>query len=168
FGCDPVRTADGPASVPGGVGGGNRAASDLSGTCPAFSVECEGASRPGDDLPEVPAQGARASLRERRSTGRRPEALPGGTADRGGALELGSRVVALAPAQSCGGSAGGGSADHCRADTRQCSVAGAAASRAARGDGTAGGTRVAGGRRGAGAGGGLPETGPLARCTGSA
>ena len=36
----------------------------------AVAVEHEGAARPGDDLPEVPAQGAGAALRQRRGAGR--------------------------------------------------------------------------------------------------
>jgi serine/threonine protein kinase len=41
----------------------------------------EGPARPGDDLPEVPGQGAAPAVRRRRSPGRRPGSLPGGRAD---------------------------------------------------------------------------------------
>ena len=62
-GGDPLRAADGPAAVPGGDGGGDGAASDSPGAGAAVAAEREGAARPGDHLPEVPAQGAAAALR---------------------------------------------------------------------------------------------------------
>ena len=55
----------------------------------AVAAEPAGAARPGDDLPEVPAQGAGAALRQRRGAGRRPDALRGGAADPGPARGLG-------------------------------------------------------------------------------
>src|SRR5260370_326655 len=52
-GGDPVRTADGPAAVPGGDGGGNDPASDLPGPGASVAAERQGAPRPGNHLPEV-------------------------------------------------------------------------------------------------------------------
>ena len=49
-------------------------------------------ARPGDDLPEVPAQGAGPALRDRPGPGGRPEAIPRRRADRGSAdPRLGAR-----------------------------------------------------------------------------
>src|SRR5438445_505590 len=113
-------------------------------------------------LDEVLAQGAGASLRQRRGAGRRPEALRRGTADPGSALGLGRAVMALGPAQPGGGSARSDGAGPVRAGPWRRVVAGAAAVRAARGDGTTGGAGVAGSGGRAGAGGGLAGAGPLA------
>ena len=55
----------------------------------ARAIEPESAARPGDDLSEVPVQGAAASLRQRRGAGRRPDALQGGAADPGPAPRAG-------------------------------------------------------------------------------
>src|SRR5256885_53594 len=57
-GSDPVRTADGPTAVPGGNGGGDRPAGDLPGPGAAVAAQRRGPPRPGDHLPQVPAQGA--------------------------------------------------------------------------------------------------------------
>ena len=78
-GGDPVRAADGPAAVPGGDGGGDVAAGDVPGAGAAVAAERRGAARPGDHLPEVPAQGAAAALRQRRGPGGRSSALPART-----------------------------------------------------------------------------------------
>ena len=86
-------------------------------------------------LDEVLAQGAGASLRQRRGAGRRPEALRRGTADPGSALGLGRAVMALGPAQPGGGSARSDGAGPVRAGPWRRVVAGAAAGRAARQEG---------------------------------
>ena len=57
------------------------------------------AARPGDDLPEVPGEGAGAALRLGRGPGRRPAAVPRRRADRGAAgpaLGAGHQVGAAA------------------------------------------------------------------------
>src|SRR5262249_60313226 len=82
-GCDPLRVADGPASVPGGDGGGDGAASDLPRTGAAVADESECAARPGDDLPEVSAQRSAAALRHGGGPGGRPPAVPAGRAHPG-------------------------------------------------------------------------------------
>ena len=56
------ETADGPAAVPGRDAGGDGAAGDRPGAGPAVAAERQGAARPGDDLPEVPAEGAAPAL----------------------------------------------------------------------------------------------------------
>ena len=61
------------------------------------------AARPGDDLPEVPGEGALQALRQRPRPGRRPECLPRGPADRGAARGTGRSAPAMVPAQSVGG-----------------------------------------------------------------
>ena len=49
----------------------------------AVAPEPRGAARPGDHLPEMPAQGAGEALRQRRRPGGRPAPIPSGGADRG-------------------------------------------------------------------------------------
>src|SRR5919199_4388641 len=82
-GSDPVRTADGPTAVPGGDGGGDRPAGDLPGSGAAVAAQRRGATRPGDHLPQVPAQGAAPPLRQRRGAGGGPSPFPGWGGDRG-------------------------------------------------------------------------------------
>ena len=60
-GGDPLRTADGPAAVPGRVGGGDDPTTPLAGPGAAVAVERQGAARPGNHLPEVPAARNRGS-----------------------------------------------------------------------------------------------------------
>ena len=63
---DPLRAADRPAAVPGGDRPGHAAAGGRTTTrSPPAAAAAGGAARPGDDLPEVPAQGAGAALRQR-------------------------------------------------------------------------------------------------------
>ena len=53
---------------------------------PAAAAQCVDPARPGDDLPEVPGEGARRSgMRSAAALGRRPGAVPGGRADPGAA-----------------------------------------------------------------------------------
>src|SRR5262249_4823080 len=68
--------------------------------------------RPGDDLPEVPAEAALRPLRKRPGTGRRPGPLPGRRADRGPAgefLRALAAPVGTAHAPGGGGTLGAGS-----------------------------------------------------------
>ena len=65
-GRHPLRNAHGQAAVPGGDGRGNGAAGDRRGAGAAVAVEPESAARPGDDLPEVPAQRSRSGGMPRR------------------------------------------------------------------------------------------------------
>ena len=60
-GGDPVRVPDGPAAVQGGDAAGHAAAGGRATSRCRRAVATEGAARPGDDLPEVPAEGAGAS-----------------------------------------------------------------------------------------------------------
>src|SRR5262249_41641554 len=56
------------------------------------------APRPGDDLPEMPAEGTGQALRERWGTGRRPAAVPGRQTAPCPAGGPGGAAVALGPA----------------------------------------------------------------------
>src|SRR5262249_40633845 len=149
--------ADGPAAVPGGDGGGDGDAGGLPGPGAAVAAEPQGAARPGDHLPDVPAQGAGAALRQRPGAGRRPPPLPRRAADPGPAGGLGRAVRALGPPQPGGGGAGGGGAGPGRAGDRRRLLAAAAAVRAARGGGPSGGAGVGGGESGPGERGGPAE-----------
>ena len=82
-GRDPLRDAHRPAAVPGHDAGGDRPAGHPRGAGPPFAPPAEGPARPGDDLPEVPGQGAAPALRQRRRPGRRPRPLPRRRADPG-------------------------------------------------------------------------------------
>src|SRR5262249_48770842 len=84
-GDDPVRTANGPAAVPGGDGAGNGAAGDLPGAGAPVAAERDRPARPGDRLPEVPLQGAGAPLRHGRRAGGRSRPLPARRGHRGAA-----------------------------------------------------------------------------------
>ena len=65
-GGDPLRVPDGPAAVQGRDAAGHvlQVVSRRAGA--AAQLQREGAARPGDDLPEVPAEGAGAALRHGR------------------------------------------------------------------------------------------------------
>src|SRR5205085_7214289 len=65
----------------------------------AEGVEREGGPRPGDDLPEVPGQGAGTEVRQRAGAGGGPGALAARRADRGPARGENDAAVALVPAQ---------------------------------------------------------------------
>src|SRR5262249_39708056 len=68
------------------------------GPAPAGAPQAKGAPRPGDDLPEVPAEGSREALCHGRRIGRGPPALPGGRADPGAAdARLGAHGQVGAP-----------------------------------------------------------------------
>ena len=103
-GRDPLRAAHRPAAVPGRDGAG-----DASGRwsrdepVPPVAAEPEGAARPGDDLPEVPAEGPAAAVRRRRGAGRGPAAVPGRRADPGAAGRPAGAGLAVVPAEPGGG-----------------------------------------------------------------
>ena len=69
---DPVPGVDGPAAVPGRVAARDAQAGHLQrGRAPATAATgC--AARPGNDLPEVPAEGANETIHQCRRTCRRP------------------------------------------------------------------------------------------------
>ena len=73
-----LRAAHGPAAVPGGIGGGDAAPGDHPGPRAAVATEREGAAGPGDDLPEVPAEGTAVAICRRRRAGGGPPPLPQG------------------------------------------------------------------------------------------
>ena len=65
-GGHPLRAADGPAAVPGrDVDGDARAGARTQEPVPPRRLRAEDAARSGNDLPEMPAQGAGAALRQR-------------------------------------------------------------------------------------------------------
>ena len=84
-GGDPVRTADRPAALPGARRAGHARTGAVAGPGAAAPPAAEDAARSGDDLPQMPPEGAAAALRKRRGPGRRPAALPAGPADPGAA-----------------------------------------------------------------------------------
>ncbi len=100
---------------------------DLPGAGASVAAERQGAARPGNHLPEVPAQRAGAALRQRRGAGRRPTALRRGTADPGKARGPGRAIMALGPAQPDGRGAGGDGAGFGWAGERRRGVATSAA-----------------------------------------
>ena len=63
---DPLRDAHRPAAVPGAKPDGDAPAGHLRGAGAAVAAPAAGATRPGDDLPEVPRQGARRGDTPRR------------------------------------------------------------------------------------------------------
>ena len=69
----------------------------------AAAVAAADAARPGDDLPEVPAEGAGQALCLGAGPGGRPATLPGGRADLGAAGGAGRAGLALVPAESSRG-----------------------------------------------------------------
>jgi hypothetical protein len=90
-GRDTLRNADGPAAVRGGKRPRHAGANSLAGPGAAAPAHREDSARPGDDLPDVSAQGARAALRLGRRACGRPAALsrqragPGSVRDDSGA-----------------------------------------------------------------------------------
>ena len=105
-GSDPVRTADGPAAVPGGNGGGDVAAGDFPGPGAPVTVERAGAARPGDHLPEVPGEGAASALRQHRRGPRgRSSSIPAERTDRGMPRGIVGTRAAVDKTQSDGRSA---------------------------------------------------------------
>ena len=68
----------------------------------AVAAAAQAAPRPGDDLPEVPAEGAGAAVCQRPGPGRGPAAVPRGPADPGAAEPLGRAGLAVVPPQPRG------------------------------------------------------------------
>ena len=101
-----VRVPDGPAAVRGAAArrSGQRAERRAGA---AVASGAEGAARPGDDLPEVPEQGAGPALCQRRGAGRRPAAFPGGRADPARPVGAVERAVEVGAAAAGGGGAAG-------------------------------------------------------------
>ena len=151
------ETADRPAAVPGGDGGGDDTAGDRRGAGAAVAAERQGAARPGDDLPEVPAARSRSGATRARRRWRRTSAGSGGARrSRPGPGPAGAAgPVAAAPAVPGGGLVGdvaGGRPGR----WRPLAVVGGACDRT-------GAWRTTCGRRPAAAGGGLVRRGPRAR-----
>ena len=63
-GRHPLRAADGPAAVPGGDAAGHAPAGAARRAGAAAAVAAADAARPGNDLPEMPAQGGSTALRD--------------------------------------------------------------------------------------------------------
>ena len=80
-GHDPLRDAHRPAPVPVGLDARDPRAGALAGAGPAPSAAAVGARRPADDLPEMPAEGSAATIRQRGGPGRGPRPLPVPPAD---------------------------------------------------------------------------------------
>ena len=92
-----------PAAVPGGHGDGHRDPGHQRRAGPAAAAQCVDSARPGDDLPEVPGEGAGQAVRLGGGAGGGPAAVPGGRADRGAAgRRLGARGQ-VGPAAAGGG-----------------------------------------------------------------
>ena len=106
-GGDPVRVPDGPAAVQGGDGAGHDHAGGERRAGAAVAVANEDAARPGDDLPEVPAQGGTQALRVSAGVGGRPAALPQRASRSGAAGGPGGAGGEVGEAQSVGDGAGG-------------------------------------------------------------
>jgi hypothetical protein len=77
-GRHPVRVPHRPASLQGGDLDGNPAPGAPQRTGPARPARSQRAARPGDDLPQMPQQGAPAPLRLCPGAGGGPAPLPGG------------------------------------------------------------------------------------------
>jgi hypothetical protein len=127
------------------------------GTGAAAALAAEAAKGPGDDLPEMPAQGPGPPLRLGSGAGRRPAPFPGGRADLSAAGGV-VRTVARPGASSTGGSGGmdlirpGGGAGR-PGGRRYLAVAGDGSSaQAGRGRPCPGGRGATPGRDGAGRG----------------
>ena len=80
-GGDPLRDAHRPAPLQSPDRHGDPPAGRLRGGGAAVAAPVAGPARPGDDLPEVPRQGAVAAVRHGRGAGRRPGAVPGRRGD---------------------------------------------------------------------------------------
>src|SRR5262249_2232599 len=103
-------TADGPAAVPGADAAGDAAPGLCRRGGAAAPIAARRDTRPGDDLPEVPAQGAASPLPQRGSAGRRPGPLAAARADSGPARRARRTAAALVPTAAGAGVAGGGAA----------------------------------------------------------
>ena len=106
-GRDPLRVPDRPPAVPGGDRPGHRPAGRPRRPGAAGPAPAEGAARPGDGVPEVPAEGPGQALPVGRGAGRRPGAVPRRPADPGPAgAGLGAGLEGGPAAAGGGGRAG--------------------------------------------------------------
>ena len=92
-GGDALRPGHRPAAVPGGHGDGHGDPGRQRRAGPAAAAQCVDPARPGDDLPEVPGEGAGEAVCLGGGAGRGPGAVPGGRADRGAAGGEAERAV---------------------------------------------------------------------------
>jgi serine/threonine protein kinase len=76
LGGDPLRVPHRPALLPGRDAPGHPAPGDVRGAAAAPEAVPASPPRPGNGLPEVPAQAAATALRHRRGVGRGPAPLP--------------------------------------------------------------------------------------------
>ena len=131
------------------VGGDDPRRSSSDEPVPPSRLERRGAARPGDDLPEVPAQGAGGALPERGGPGGRPAPVPAGRADHGPGPGPGGAAgpVDAAPAGPGGGPGGGPGAGDRPGRRRALAVVGGACDRAGGGGRPAGGGPLAAGGR---------------------
>ncbi len=83
LGRDPLRGFNRPAAVPGGLDAGDPGTGAHPGPATAVAAATAPAPRPGDDLPEMPAQVAAGALCQCPGPGRRPAAVPCRRADPG-------------------------------------------------------------------------------------
>src|ERR1019366_3102433 len=83
--CDPVRTADGPPALSWRVGAGHARPVAHPRPDSADALAAQGATRPRNDLPEVPAQGLGPALRHFGGIGGRPRAFPAARTNPGSA-----------------------------------------------------------------------------------
>ena len=97
-GGDALCAGHRPAAVPGGHGDGHGAPGHQRRAGPAAAAQCVGAARPGDDLPEVPGEGAGAAVRHGGGAGGGPAAVPCGRADPGAADRRAGAALAVVPA----------------------------------------------------------------------
>src|SRR5207249_997562 len=95
----PVRVPDGPSALQGPDGAGDADAGGGRGSGAAPSAEHDGATGPGNHLPEVLAEGPGPALPDCARTGGGPTAVPGRRADPGAAGEMAGARVALVPAE---------------------------------------------------------------------
>ena len=97
-GGDALRAGHRPAAVPGGDGDGHGAAGHQRRAGPAAAAQRVGAARPGDDLPEMPGEGAGPAVCLGRGAGRGPAAVRAGEPIRRGpsARRAGLAVVPAA------------------------------------------------------------------------
>src|SRR5262249_30459284 len=124
----------------------------------AVAVAEQDAARPGDHLPEVPAEGAGQALRLGGGTGRGPWTVSARRADRGATGGTTGASLALVQAQPRAGSSAGGGAAGVRDRGDRLDRPGAGGDRGARSSGTGSGERKEGeggcrGERGQGGGG---------------
>ena len=95
--------AGGPAAVPGGRGDGHALAGAGEGAAAGAAAQRGRAAGPGDDLPEMPGEGAGAAIWLGAGAGRGADAVPRRPADPGPADRAGRTAGAVVPPQSGAG-----------------------------------------------------------------